>query len=356
MSRGKTDKDARKMTVPEPKPLIVLFAAENTSPSVLYGLYDVLTTTGAAWPEMIDGSPGPQQLDIRIVGPTAEPFRCTGGVPVEPHEAYATVERADAVIVCDLYTPIDRLPRRPEAEHAWLRRLYAEGSVVASVCSGALVLAEAGLLRDCEATSHWGYAELFRRKFPSVRFRPELTVCVADAEERLITSGAVTSWQDLALHLITRFCGRAAAIETAKVFLLDERRDGAAPFCAMPRIVAHSDAVIGACQSWIAENCAEPHPVQAMAARSGLNERTFARRFRAATGFAPLDYVHTVRVEEAKQRLETSDERVDDIALAVGYEDLASFRRIFKRKAGLAPQSHRRKFRRIAGAPALAEA
>lgn len=330
------------------KPRIVLFAGEETSPSVLYGLYDVLTTTGAAWSDMINAEPGEEALEVLIAGAVPGPFRCMGGVPVEPHRGFEAVDRADAVIVCDLYTPVDRLPGRPEAERAWLRRMYAEGAVVASVCSAALVLAEAGLLRDCEATSHWGYAELFRRNFPDIRFRPDLTVCAADGEGRLITAGAVTSWQDLALYLITRFCGRASAIETAKVFLFDERRDGAAPFCAMSRLVAHSDEVIGACQAWVATRYAEPNPVQAMAARSGLNERTFARRFRAATGFAPLDYVQTVRIEEAKQRLESTDEAVEDIATAVGYEDLASFRRIFKRKAGLTPSDHRRKFRRIA--------
>lgn len=329
------------------KPLILLLAAEETSPSVLYGLYDVLTTTGAAWSDMIDGRPGEEALDVRIVSSAGKPFRCGGSVPVEPQHAVSDITRAEAVIVCDMYTPVDRPPGRPEEELAWLRRLYADGAIIASVCSGALVLAEAGLLDGREATGHWGYGPLFREHFPSVRFRPEQAVCTSDEDGRLITAGAVTAWQDLSLHLIAQFCGRAAAVETAKVFLFDERRHGAAPLCAVSRIVAHSDEAIAQVQRWIGARIDTPNPVQAMAAEAGLSERTFARRFRAATGFAPLEYVQSLRVEEAKDRLETTEEPVEEIAVAVGYEDIPSFRRIFKRTAGLTPTAHRQKFRRI---------
>ncbi len=117
----------------------------------------------------------------------------------------------------------------------------------------------------------------------------------------------------------------------------------------MTRRIDTSDAVIGDCQSWIAENYHTTNPVQRMAEHSGLNPRTFARRFRAATGYQPIDYVQALRVEEAKQMLETSETGIDEIAGAVGYDDATSFRRLFKRKAGLTPAAYRRKFQGIAG-------
>ena len=110
---------------------------------------------------------------------------------------------------------------------------------------------------------------------------------------------------------------------------------------------AEGDAVIADCQEWIAENYAVESPVQAMAERSGLNPRTFTRRFKASTGYQPIEYVQALRVEEAKQMLETSEQGVDEIAALVGYEDTTSFRRLFKRKAGLTPAAYRRKFRGI---------
>ncbi len=327
------------------KPLIALLAAQETSPSVLYGLYDVLYSVGAVYPDMTIGEPGPEALNVRIVAARAEPFRCLGDVMVEPHAAIDAIERADVVIVCDMYTPIHEPPRgRYPRETAWLRRMHAGGALVCSVCSGALVLAEAGLLDGREAVAHWAYGDLFRRCYPKVKVRKDSVLCLSNEGEGIVTAGAVTAWQDLALHLIARFCGQQQALRTAKVFLLSGHEEGQLPFAAMTRKIDTSDRVIAECQSWIAANYAASNPVQRMIERSGLKPRTFARRFRAATGHQPIDYVQALRVEEAKQILETEELAIDEIAEAVGYDDPASFRRLFKRKAGLTPAAYRKKF------------
>jgi transcriptional regulator GlxA family with amidase domain len=158
----------------------------------------------------------------------------------------------------------------------------------------------------------------------------------------------VTAWHDLALHLIARLCGRQQAVQTSKVFLISGHDDGQLPFAAMTRRIDASDAVIGDCQSWIGENYHAANPVQRMAERSGLNPRTFARRFRAATGYQPINYVQALRIEEAKQMLEASETDINDIAETVGYDDPASFRRLFKRRVKLTPAAYRRKFQGIA--------
>lgn len=326
------------------KPLIALLAAKETSPSVLYGLYDVLYSVGAVYPDMTMGEPGPEALNVCIVAAEAEPFRCAGNVMVEPHAAIAAVDRADVVVVCDMYTPIHEPPRdRYPREMAWLREVHAAGALVCSVCSGSLVLAEAGLLEGREVAGHWAYSDLFRRCYRTVRMNRDAVLCLTSEPDRIVTAGAVTAWQDLAIYLIARFCGQQQALRTAKVFLLSGHDDGQLPFAAMTRRVETTDGVIADCQSWIAENYTTSNPVQRMVERSGLKPRTFARRFQAATGYQPIDYVRALRVEEAKQILETEELGIDEIAEAVGYDDPASFRRLFKRKAGITPAAYRKK-------------
>jgi len=331
------------------KPLIAILAAPETSPSVLYGLYDVLYSVGSVWPDMTMGEPREDALDVRIVAAEGTAFRCAGNVVVEPHAAIGDVGQPDVVILCDMYTPVNQPPRgKYPREIAWLRRVHDAGAMICSVCSGSLVLAEAGLLDGREAAAHWAYDDLFRRCYPSVTMRRNDVLCLSSASQGIVTAGAVTAWQDLALWLIARLCGPSQAVETAKVFLLASHDGGQLPYAAMGQRIAGSDAVVADCQTWIARNYSADNPVQKMAERSGLNPRTFARRFRAATGYQPIDYVQALRVEEAKQMLEASEEGLDEIAAQVGYEDPASFRRVFKKKAGLTPAAYRRKFQGLA--------
>lgn len=332
------------------RPMFCLLAAEETSPSVLYGLYDVLFSVGAFFDELTTGKAGAPVLDTRIVAARADPFRCFGGVLVEPYASIDAIERADVVVVCDMYLLPDASPReRYPREIAWLERMHAGGAVIASVCSGSLVLAEAGLLDGLEATGHWAYEEMFRTHYPAVRLRMGAAL-VADGEGGcIVTAGGTLSWQDLALHLIGRFCGARHAIETAKVHLMPIHSDGQLPYASMSRIEKREDAVVGECRRWVAEHFADSNPVAGMVERSGLNARTLARRFRAATGYSPIDYVHAVRLDEAKRALEADGSSVDDIAHHVGYEDPASFRRMFKRKVGMTPGAYRRKFATMAG-------
>lgn len=330
------------------RPIILLYAAPNSSAAVLFGLYDVLYSVGAVYPDMIIGAPGSELLDVRIVSRDGKPLRCVGNVLIEPHASIDTAPRADAIVICDMYSPIDQAPTGhygPESD--WLRRAHADGTLIASVCSGTLVLAEAGLLDGREAAAHWAYGELFARAYPRVKLRRGSILCISAARDGIVTAGGVTSWQDLAVFLTARFCGPTQAAETAKVYLLAGHEDGQLPFAAMNRRINRSDREIATCQEWLAANYTAPNPVQAMAAMAGLPVRTFARRFQAATGRAPIAYVQALRIEEAKQILEREDMPVDDVCHAVGYEDAGSFRRIFRREVGVTPSAYRRRYQRL---------
>jgi transcriptional regulator GlxA family with amidase domain len=212
------------------------------------------------------------------------------------------------------------------------------------VCSGSLILAEAGLLDGHETAGHWAYREMFRDHYPKVKMRENAILCLAGDQDRIVTAGAVSAWQDLTMHLIARLCGPKQALHASKIHLLSDHSGGQLPFAVVTPRIQKADAVIRDCQVWISENYACSNPVARMTAQAGLMPRTFARRFRSATEYQPMDYVHAIRIEEAKQLLETSDISVEEIGHAVGYEDPTSFRRLFKRKGGLTPAAYRRKF------------
>ncbi|HEY1092023.1 MAG TPA: helix-turn-helix domain-containing protein [Burkholderiaceae bacterium] len=334
------------------KPRIALLAAPESTPSVLFGLYDVLISVGAVYPDMTGRPVGEPLLDVQIVAAEARPFRCFGNILIEPHAAIASLATVDAVVVCDMYTPIDTAPQgRYGAEIAWLQRLHTQGALIASVCSGSLVLAEAGLLDGRACAGHWAYRELFRRQYPKVDYRADAILRLDSEAEGVVTAGGVTAWQELALRLISRFCGPAHALQTAKVYLLSGHEDGQLPFADMGLQVQADDQAIKHCQEWIAEHFAQANPVETMSQRAGLTRRTFMRRFRAATGQLPMDYVHALRVERAKRIIEQQAGGLDEVAFEVGYEDPSFFRRLFKRKVGLTPAAYRRKFASVLGEP-----
>jgi transcriptional regulator GlxA family with amidase domain len=285
---------------------------------------------------------------VRIVAATADPLRCFGNIVVEPHAALDDVGELDAIVICDMYTPIDTPPTgRYAVETAWLRRQHDNGVLITSVCTGSLLLAEAGLLDGRTCAGHWAYADLFSAAYPSITFRPGAILDTSAEVDGLVTAGGVTSWQDLALHLIRRLCGPEHAVRTAKVYLFGGHEDGQLPFGGMNRRILADDRVIRECLAWIEEHPTEQNPVTAMAERSGLQQRTFVRRFRATTGRRPIEYVHALRIELARQLLETGDRTVDDVGFEVGYADPTFFRRLFKRTTGLTPAAYRRKMASI---------
>jgi transcriptional regulator GlxA family with amidase domain len=238
----------------------------------------------------------------------------------------------------------DRLGASEQDSIAWLRERSQSETRIVSACTGAVYLAEIGLLDGIEATTHWAYADLFRRHFPDVRLRLDRSICFSDASRGVVTSGGTTAWQELALFLIAHYGGVHRAAKTAKFWLMADRGELQAPYSSLVKAIPHGDAIVETAQVWVADHYAIENPVGEMTTRSGLPATSFARRFRNATGLSPMDYVQTVRMEEAKQLLETSDLSVADIGAEIGYNDPASFRRLFKRKTGITPNEHRRMF------------
>ncbi len=343
---------ASEMTASQSKkpPVIGIVAVPESSGAVLYGLFEVLSSFGAAWAEVMGEPQNPVEFDVRIVAPSRDPFTCVGGVPITPHASLDEIDYADVVIVTDLAI-------NPDASHdhkwpqvkSWLKRIYRAGGTVCSVCSGSVLLAGSGLLDDKPATTHWAYVAHFKRFYPQVKLEAGRVLVPVDEEKRIVTCGGMAAWEDLVLYLIASYYGEGMAVNAAKLYLFGDRSEGQLLFAAMSKPKRHEDAVIANSQQWLAEHYDAPNPVMGMVQQSGLAERTFKRRFKAATGYTPIDYVQTLRVEEAKHLLEATDAAIDLIAHQTGYEDPTSFRRLFKRLTGVTPGRYRQRFQSLRG-------
>ena len=326
-------------------PEVAIVAVPETAGSALYGMVDVLSATGNVWESLVRSDAGRSVFQVRIVSPGGAPFECGHRIPVRPDVAVEDDPTADIVIVPELWLGPDEdvRGRHPELL-AWIRRRYEGGAWLYSACSGSVMLAATGLLDGCEATSHWGYADLFRTRYPKVRFRPEPTLAFADPRGRIVTAGGTSSWHDLALHVIGRHASPGEALRIAKVYLLKLHDEGQLPYRALVRGHPTGDAAVRSALRYLERHYREGNAILGAIARAGIAERTLKRRFKAATGTTLIEHVQNLRIEEAKRRLETSAVSVDEVGHEVGYEDASFFRRLFKRLVGLTPSDYRRMF------------
>jgi transcriptional regulator GlxA family with amidase domain len=329
----------------------LIVAVPETAGSALYGMVDVLAAAGSLWQTLVRDAPPQNLIEPRIVSPLRKPFRCGNFIPVSPQLAVSDDPNADIVILPELWLgPDEDLNGRYPDLMEWIRRRYRNGAVIYSACSGAIMLAETGLLKGRAATSHWAYQDLFRDRFPDVDFRPEPNLAFADRSGRIVTAGGTTSWHDLAIHIVARHCSPGEALRIAKVYLLKWHGEGQLPYASLIKGAEHADAVVRRCQNWLTKHFREANAVAGTERIARIPSRTLKRRFKTATGSTLIDYVQNLRVEEAKRQLETSNEPVDAISSAVGYEEPAFFRRLFKRRTGLKPSEYRRMFQPIARA------
>jgi len=327
---------------------VIIVAVPETAGSALYGMVDVLLAAGNIWQTLVRSETVKKLFRVRILSPTDEPFVCGNGIPVHPELSVEQNPMAQIVILPELWLgPDEHMKGRYPELMDWIRHQHQTGASIYSACSGAVMLAETGLLDECEATSHWGYQDLFRKYYPKVQFRPEPNLAFADSAGQIVTAGGTTSWHDLAIHVISRHCSPGEALRIAKVYLLKWHGEGQLPYETLVRNNPHADAVVRYCEKWLKEHYRERGALQQVVVESDVPERTFKRRFKIATGFSIIEYLQNLRVEEAKHLLEAGELPVDEISFLVGYEDPSFFRRLFKRLTGLTPSQYRRMFKPV---------
>ncbi len=223
----------------------------------------------------------------------------------------------------------------------WLRGCHEQGSTLASVCAGAFILAETGLLAGRQATTHWTCATELAEQFPSINV--DAGRILID-EGDIVTAGGIMAWTDLGLRLVDRLLGPAVMMDTAKFLLIDPPGREQRHYSAFSPPMNHGDTSILKTQRRLQTETVRELATTDMAAWAGLEVRTFLRRFQKATGLKPIEYWQHVRIERARHLLEKTLEPVEKVAWDVGYEDAGSFRKVFIKITGLTPVEYRKRF------------
>jgi transcriptional regulator GlxA family with amidase domain len=319
---------------------VVVLLLQGGLASTAVAPMEVFNAAGVLWNRLAGQSAEPL-FAVQTASITGEGVASDGPLSLVPARAMKTVRKADLIIVPATGLATDELLARHGAVVPWLKRWYRRGAHVAGICSGVALLAEAGLLAGRPATTHWGLVDLYRQKYPEVDWQPERFVTECG---NTYCGGGVYASLDLSLYLVEKFGGHELSVQCAKSLLIDTPRTWQSGYSAPPRRDDHNDTRIRKAQNWLYEHYMEDFQFETLAGQLGMSQRNFARRFKQATGESPLSYLHKLRIAQSKAMLEREQNTIQEVARAVGYEDLIFFRRLFKRHTGVSPQAYRHRF------------
>lgn len=281
-----------------------------------------------------------EPMKVYLVSVDGKPILCQNNFLLNVHCAVEDIHQSDIFIITSIHD-VDETLSKYGFMIDWLREQYAKRTCLASVCTGAFLLAETGLLDGKEATTHWSMSEIFRKRYPRVELKPEKLVISSD---NLICSGGAGTSTDLAYLLLERHMGHSLASKIAKHFIHDFRRVSQHPYEIYNAKTEHNDLGVLKTQNWITQHLHEPIILSDLSKIACMSMRTFERRFRKATGDTPTVYIQRLKVEMAKQQLETTNLSFDEIAYRLGYMNSGAFRKIFVRWVNLLPAEYRMRF------------
>ena len=320
----------------------VFFIAMHDTMAGFVSSMDIFYQAGLMWNSIVGKEVTPF-FDVKVVTTAGEPFTCRNGVRMIPDGSIYDVQDSDLIVVTSI-SDIDQTLQIEGEVIDWLKDRYGRGSHIATICTGAFVLAETGLIDGKTATTHWCHANKFATRYPQIKLKPEHLIT---DEGDLFCSGGFNSGIDLSLYLVEKYCGHQVALESSKFAVFDIGRTSQMPYTIFQYQKDHRDSQILAVQDWIEDKYDQNFSYAELARHHGMSRRTLERRFKALTGDTPLTYQQRVRVEKAKRMLEDGQRSFEEITYQVGYEDSGSFRKVFIRKAGLRPTEYRDKFQRI---------
>ena len=317
----------------------VVFLDDGLSSTAIMPV-EIFHSAGALW-NLLQDEPQDAAFRVTTASISGAPVKSPYGLDITPQAALGDIERTDIVIVATSGLLWNEKLIENSALPPWLARHYDQGAYVAGVCMGSAYLAEAGLLDGRLATTHWAICKQFANRYPRVNWRPDLLVT---EDSRLLCSGGVYAAIDVSLYLVEKLCGHEVAVQTAKALLLPMPRTHQSGYAVLPLSPPHADERIRAAETFMQRAFNEPMTTERLAQRAGLGLRTFARRFKAATGRLPSAYLQAIRIGHAKQTLEREALPVQSVSSAVGYDDVTFFRSLFKRETGMTPAEYRANF------------
>ena len=303
---------------------------------------EVFHSAGLLW-NTLKGERADPRFRVTVASVDGKSVRSPYGIRLSSEASIADIHHSDLVIVSASGLDLDAQFARHATLLPWLRECHDQGAFVAGICSGAAYLAEAGLLDGRQATTHWAVADALARRYAKVHWRPELFIT---EDQRVLCSGGVYAAIDLSLYLVDKFCDREVALQCAKALLVDMPRTYQSGYAVLPLSRPHSDERIRNVETHMQQHFASDLPVERLAQRVNLSSRTFVRRFKAATGRQPGNYLQMLRITIARDMLEDGTRSVQAVSSAVGYDDIAFFRALFKRFTGMTPAEYRARFSR----------
>lgn len=301
---------------------------------------EVFHSAGRLWDSLTGGESNPR-FKVTVASLDGAAVETPYSVSLKAQVSLEEIDHTDIIVVPASGLELDTQFERHRALFSWLRRWHERGAYIASICSGAAYLAEAGLLDGHEATTHWGVAPVYLARYPAVKWRPDLMIT---EDRRMLCSGGVYAAIDLSLYLVDKFCGHETAIRTAKALLVDMPRTSQSGYAVLPLSRPHNDEQIRMVESIMKQDFAREHSIETLASSVSMSPRNFIRRFKRATGQMPGKYLQILRISVAREMLEDGARSVQNVASGVGYDDVAFFRVLFKRLTGMTPAEYRTKF------------
>jgi transcriptional regulator GlxA family with amidase domain len=280
-------------------------------------------------------------VNVQLVGLSKQTSQRNGMFTINPDVLIGDVKKTDLIIIPAIHGNPNDVAEQNKDFIPWILKQYKSGSEVASFCIGSFFLAQTGLLNGKPATTHWSYANEFRLMFPEIKVLDDK---IMTEDSGIYTSGGAYSYLNLILYMIEKHVGREVAIIVAKSFMIDIDKKSQSPFIMFKGQKAHDDSEIKKAQDYIEANYKDKLTIDQIASIIALSRRNFERRFKKATSNTILEYIQRVKIEAAKQSLESSRENVNEVMYNVGYNDPKAFRVTFKKITGLSPIEYRNKY------------
>ena len=322
------------------KQVTFLMADGVLKPSCLFGAIEVFQKANEFY---VDKGERPY-YDIQLAGINLQQKLLNTFFSFQGLKDIRTIKKTDLIILPSFDGKNDFAISSSSDALDWVIRQYKEGAEVASLCTGAFLLAATGLLKGQSCATHWKAESQFRSLFPDHKLA---TNKIITDYKGLYTAGGATSSLNLVLYLVEKYSGREAALYCAKVLQIDIERNSQSPFIIFQGLKEHADTEIRSVQEYIEDNIEEKLTVDFLADRFAMNRVNFSRRFKRATKISPVDYIQQVKIEAAKRGLESGRKNVNEVMYDVGYTDVKAFRTIFKKIAGITPWEYRVKFSEV---------
>jgi transcriptional regulator GlxA family with amidase domain len=347
MARRANAKAARSRDSKQPVPadagralIVTVVLVDGGYTSTAIGPIEVFHSAGTLW-NWLHGEATQPRFRVRVASIDGRPVTALYSLGLVPECSIDDIEHTDIIILPASGWDVQERIAKNTSLLPWLKKWHGRGAYIAGVCTGVAFLAEAGLLDGRQATTHWGVADILKRRYPKVQWKPDHFVT---EDNGLLCSGGVYASIDLSLYLVEKFCGHDIALQTAKSLLLSMPRARQSGYSTLPLSRPHSDDKIRASEEFLREHFDREVSIEALASRIGMGPRNFIRRFKAATGRLPGAYVQMLRVAAAKEQLEHGAASIQVVSSKIGYDDIAFFRSLFKRHTGMTPAEYRKRF------------